>query len=278
MKNILIPTDFSDNSWNAVAYSLEFFKQHACNFYVLHVAKNIAVNEMGFDFSDQLTPITNTEGTYSDLKQFIASIKKLSKNDQHWFFPIQEELFLIDSIRRQVVEKKIDYIVMGTKGASGLKGVAVGSNTGDVITKVKCPILVIPEKAHFKSVNKIVLPTDFHISYTPAVITTLIEILDLQKASLEVLNIKKHEYQQLTDLQQENKEYIDAHLYPYTHSFHTQTNDKIEIALQCFVECHQINLIAMVAKNLNFFQRLLFEPLVEQISYHTEIPFLVLHE
>ena len=34
----------------------------------------------------------------------------------------------------------------------------------------------------------------------------------------------------------------------------------------------------MIAKNLNLFQRILFKPTIEEISYHTEIPFLVLHE
>jgi len=37
-------------------------------------------------------------------------------------------------------------------------------------------------------------------------------------------------------------------------------------------------MIIMIAKNLNLFQRILFRPTVEEISYHTDIPFLVLHE
>ncbi len=34
----------------------------------------------------------------------------------------------------------------------------------------------------------------------------------------------------------------------------------------------------MVAKNLNYFQQILFQSKVEEISYHTDVPFLVLHE
>ena len=37
MKNILIPTDFSKNSWNAIEYALKFFENSCCNFYLLHV-------------------------------------------------------------------------------------------------------------------------------------------------------------------------------------------------------------------------------------------------
>ena len=39
-----------------------------------------------------------------------------------------------------------------------------------------------------------------------------------------------------------------------------------------------IDFIAMVAKNINFYQRILFKPQVEKISYHINIPFLILHE
>ncbi|MFD2433355.1 hypothetical protein ACFSO9_07185 [Mesonia maritima] len=41
---------------------------------------------------------------------------------------------------------------------------------------------------------------------------------------------------------------------------------------------HDVQMIAMMAKNLNFFQHILFHPVAKKISYHKEIPFLVLHE
>ena len=37
MKNILLPTDFSENSWNAIEYTLNLFQKNICNFYLLHV-------------------------------------------------------------------------------------------------------------------------------------------------------------------------------------------------------------------------------------------------
>ena len=46
----------------------------------------------------------------------------------------------------------------GTKGATGLKEATIGSNTGDVITKVKCPLLAIPEDAEYTALKE----TAFH--------------------------------------------------------------------------------------------------------------------
>ena len=47
MKNILLPTDFSENSWNAIIYALHFFEKSICNFYLLHVNRlnNIITND-----------------------------------------------------------------------------------------------------------------------------------------------------------------------------------------------------------------------------------------
>ncbi len=39
MKKILLPTDFSENSTNAIHYAMAFFKDEACEFYVLNVQK-----------------------------------------------------------------------------------------------------------------------------------------------------------------------------------------------------------------------------------------------
>ncbi|WP_028376731.1 universal stress protein [Leeuwenhoekiella sp. MAR_2009_132] len=276
MKNILIPTDFSKNSRNAVLYALDFFRNQECNFYILHVTQTALTNEMGVDFTNELAPMLS-QGMPLDLELCVDEIKVLKRNKKHHFFPVYEQLFLLDAIREQVIQKKIDYIVMGTKGASGFKEVAVGSNTGDVITKVKCPILVVPENAKFEMISKIAFPTDFNMNFTTTVINTLLEILETQQASLAILNIKK-DNAQLTNRQLEHKEYLNAYLEDHTHHFHTLTQPKIEVALQQFINSESINLIAMVAKNLNFFQLLLFTPLVEQMSYHTDIPFLVLHE
>jgi nucleotide-binding universal stress UspA family protein len=62
------------------------------------------------------------------------------------------------------------------------------------------------------------------------------------------------------------------------HSFHKTINKKIEVGVQQFVESNKIDLIVMIAKNLNLFEQLFFNPAVKEISYHTKIPFLVLHE
>lgn len=280
MKNILIPTDFSENSWNAITYALDYFKGTSCNFYLLHVtliSNYMAVGEPPIYQTNEVLVKPIIEQAKTSLQNQLKKIKELTTNPNHHFYPITNYDFFINAVKTQIKEKNIDLIVMGTKGASGISEVIVGSNTGDLITKVKCPVLIVPENATFSIPKEIAFPTDYDISYQGAILNTIHEFASKYNSSIRVLHIAPKN-KELTSFQIENKGFLQEYFTDEKHSFHRITSNKIEAGVQCFVESRNINLIVMVAKNINLFQRILFKPTVEEISYHIEIPFLVLHE
>lgn len=278
MINVLIPTDFSENAWNAIRYGLQFFKAEPTNFYLLHIglserlgsSDDTVANGIIFDKK-------NTTGIKDKLIEIEKRIEDSFPNTNHRFYASQEHTFFIEGIKRSVADKKIDFILMGTKGASGLKEATIGSRTGEVITRVKCPTLVIPEKAEFVIPKEIVFPTDFNNYYKNRILLTLAEIMAINESTLRVFHVTRKE-RELSVSQQENKGFLEDFLDDKPHSFHFQAAQNIEDALSEFIAKNNINMIAMVAKNINFFQRLLFKPSIAKISYHTETPFLVLHE
>ncbi len=279
MNQILIPTDFSENSWNAIKYGLELFKKSKCTFHLLNVnpippysGAGTAIRAATENFEDYVL-----EDSKKELQKLQKRIEKLPLNTKHTFVTHAIHDYFVDAIKREAEQKKIDLIIMGTKGASGLKKATIGSNTGDVITKVKQPLLAVPEDAVFSSPKEIAFPTDYHISYDVKVLDKLIEMAKMTDATICILHISK-KGEELSSEQLEKKEFLHDYLIDVKHSFHSLTGTKLETAVQCFTESRDVDMIAMVAKNLNFFQRILFRPAVEEISYHTEVPFLVLHE
>ena len=279
MKNILIPTDFSENAWNALIYGLTYFNKTPCTFYILHVnpippysGAGSAVRAAAENFKD----IVLKESRES-LGNLMKKIEKLPLNTKHTFVTNAVYDYLIDAVKREAEEKKIDLIIMGTKGASGLKKATIGSNTGDVITKVKCPLLAVPENAEYRQPKEIAFPTDYETGYDAPVLDSLKELLLFNKACLRSLYVNK-KGKELTRSQQQNKKLLSQYLNDIEHSSHTLTHVDLETAVQCFIQSRDIDMITMVAKNLNFIQRIMFRPMVEKISYHTDIPFLVLHE
>ncbi|MAP55103.1 universal stress protein [Altibacter sp.] len=279
MKNILIPTDFSKNAQNAIRYALSFFEDTPANFFLLHVSlvEELNEEECFYKYSETVTDQKVIYDPSETLTAELRKVQKLTANTRHHFYAIHEYIHFVEAIRKHVDEKKIDYIVMGTKGASQLNASTIGSHTGEVITRVKCPVLVIPEQARYTPPKNILFPTDFNMYYKSRILKTLSEILRVKEAALRVLYVSKKVHE-LSSLQQKNRNFLQEHFENKPHHFYYITDLNIDNAIESFVAKNDTDMIAMVAKNLNFFQRILFRPTVEKISYHTKIPFLVLHE
>jgi len=275
MKHILIPTDFSVYSWNALQYAISFLKEIETTFYFLHVSPLLIDDE---DLIDNPSASQESENTIqNNLNNLIEKAQKIANKDKHTFEALHDHLLFVNSIRNQVKEKGIDMIIMGTKGIANQEDSTLGSYTEDVITRVKCNTLIIPNKTKFNTLKEVVFPTDFNILFKNNVLNTISDILNNYKSRLNVLNISKKE-KPLTSLQKINKECLEDSLNDEQLEFHFVSNKNIENALQLFIENREVDMIAIVAKNLNFSQRILFRPKVARISYHTEIPFLILHE
>jgi hypothetical protein len=215
-----------------------------------------------------------------NLEDTFARIKTISINPEHNFIALHEYGNLIDIIRKTVLDKKINLIVMGTKGASGIKETILGSNTGNVMTKVPCNLLVIPEKAVQCIPNEIAFPTDYNIFYSHSILEAISKILRITKAKLRVVNVSKPNVE-LNKAQNENMVYLQDYLqelYEKSHSFHNLKHDRSKSAIEQFVVGEEIDMVIMVAKNLNFLQQLMFDTTIKKISFQTSVPLLVLHE
>jgi nucleotide-binding universal stress UspA family protein len=279
MKNILIPTDFSENSWNAIEYAIQFFKKSACNFYLLHVNADGALktDDSYYVQYENVGVSTLNKPSKELLKEMVGRISEcFAKNTNHRFFTLSDSNNLIGSIREHVVKNNIDLIVMGTKGASGIKGLAIGGNTGNVITKVKCTTLVVPENAKYVSPKNVVLPTDFSIEYNPDTLQPLFEVLKQHQGKINVLNVSKHT-PILNEDQKQNKEFLRDYFMGQKHDFYFLAHKHIDCAVQQFVDFKDISLISVLAKNLNYLQRILFQPSIDKVNYYKNVPFLVLH-
>jgi len=277
MKTVLIPTDFSKNSWNAVEYAVSLFKDIPCNFYVLHVGR---IDQSGVEGNSFTMPTERLDAPVKEkLSELFKRIASITTNVQHNFIALQEYGNLVNSIRNTVAEKKVDLIVMGTKGASGVQQAVVGSNTGDVITKVHCNLLVIPEKANPIRPKEIAFPTDFNILYSHLILESISEMLHISGANLRVINVSKPTGR-LNRTQKQHKHYLEDYLeelFSDSHSFQTITDEKVKNAIEGFAARGNIDMVIMVAKNLNYLQQLLFDSTIEKLSFHTTVPLLVLH-
>lgn len=278
MQHVLIPTDFSKNAWNATTYALLFFKNQKVVFHFLHIQISRKIDEdHDLQNTEMSTKKNISEEIKHSMKKWIQQVHTCCPNAKHTFKKQIVQTSFTEGIRAYIKDHNIEFIVMGAKGASRAKEVSIGSRTGAVITRIKCPILVIPEAANFKKPLQIGFPTDFNMLKKDRVLETLLTIADTNKSSIKVLRVAQNN-KPLDDFQNKNRDHLKEILKDIPHSFHLIENKNLENTIQSFVTTMQIDLLAMVAKNLNFYQRILFKPQGRKISYHITTPFLILHE
>lgn len=279
MKAILVPTDFSENAWNALKYGMELYKGRPCTFHLLHVNPLISNKREKKPMlkTPQLVEEQILKKSRVQLQHLLNRIEELPKIKEHTFVTHTTYSFFIETIRAIIKEYQIEMVIMGTKGASGLKQISLGSNTAAVMTKVKCPLLAIPQDAIYRHPREIAFPTDYRMPYSQNVLDTLEEMVMNTKASLRVLYMSSKDIE-LEMEQQRNKDLLQDFFNSYELSFHHVDGNNLSTAVQYFTQSREIDMIAMVAKNLNFLQRILFKPRIEDISYHVKLPFLVMHE
>ena len=155
MKSILLPTDFSKNSFNAINYAAELFKNEVCEFYIINIQKASSF------VSDDLMTMTSSATIYHTLidiakksiSNVINELKETYNNDLHEFYSIVDYDNFVDGINQACVTRNIDLIIMGTKGASGAEKVLFGSNTARVMQRCNTPVLAIPDGCKFNGLN-----------------------------------------------------------------------------------------------------------------------------
>jgi universal stress protein A len=147
LKRILLPTDFSKHSQNALAYATAFAEKFGAQIILLHVVQDLAVFiPEAVSVSPPMAPPVEqfTAAARSSLQQ-VAVENKLER------FGVQVEVregtpfYEIIQVAR---EKNVDLIIMGTHGRGGLTHVLLGSVTEKVVRKAPCPVLTVRHPEH----------------------------------------------------------------------------------------------------------------------------------
>lgn len=281
MKQILILTDFSENSKNAMHYALKLFQDTTCHFNILYIntqgvdykekpiynfGTNILVEREPFDIDEKL----------KNIEQYLLSISGKSKN--HRFTTVHEEGYFLQSIQKYIQNKKVELIVMGTHGASELKEFFIGTRSGDVITNVECDVLVIPEHGKYKGFKEVVIPLDFNLGYSEGTLKTITNMITSEKTRLRLLYVTESRIPPNQNIEIKQKEMVRrlSEKVPNPVTFQRIIARKTEDGVQKFAESIDADLIIMISKDYGFLQKLFLDTTVEEVSFDTKIPLLSL--
>jgi nucleotide-binding universal stress UspA family protein len=277
-KSILLPTDFSDNSWNAIVYALHFFKTIACDFYLLNVydtSSSYLSNVSNRDDETEI-PHISKKSSLKNLQEFEIQMRAAEINPDYSFTKVSKPGELTDVIKKAVLYYDIDLVVLANKGLTASKEFMYGSNTIKVVNKMRlCPVLIIPEDFDFEIPNQIAFPSDFNRFYNYIEFKPLTDIASIHNSKIRILHINVEE--KLNDVQAYNMATLKSYLEGFEYSFHWMPDyTKKTKEINDFLEDLQIDMLAMVNYKHSFFEKIIKEPVIKKISFHPLVPFLVI--
>jgi len=276
MKRILLPTDFSINAYNAVSYAFNLFKNEACTFYLLHTyTPAVYQTEYVLHSPGQigLGDVYQTEAM-EQMEELKKQLEQEFSNSKHSILTHVAFNTLVDEILNSSEHEHADYIVMGTKGATGAKEVFLGTHAVHVINKSKIPVIVVPDTYEFEKPEKLLFPTDLEVPYPPEQMAPLVALAKSNGSSVEVLHISTG--YELTEEQKENKKQLKESLGDVNHFYHETSSQPIIEGISKFQMSKHMNMLAMIRNKHTFIERLFIEPVIQKIGYHISIPFMVI--
>ena len=274
MKNILLPTDFSGNSKNAIQYALKFFEGENCTFHILNSQK-----PTGYITADVLYGAPGTsiyEGILNDNKKALENMVQFgesnSEKENFTFIPKLDFDNIVDAINQAVALNNIELIVMGSNGATGAAEVLFGSNTLKVIRNVDCPVLIVPEDYTFENIEAVLLSLNYQNEVSKESVSLITEIVKKNGASLKILEIEEEDIQLAAQTNQPERSFTGLNLEQYSIK-----NIPASVAINAFEQLIPVQLHAMIVERKSFLDRFIFGSETSKISYGSPIPLLVLH-
>jgi nucleotide-binding universal stress UspA family protein len=162
MKKILVPTDFSKASINAVDVAYDIAKRSGSSITLLHVIEEAGTDSYSIVGQGHPTNQEETRFMIELIKKSKAQLEKLVTDKKYQDVSIEGELRIgnaFHGMRTIITEHKVDLVVMGTRGHTKIEEMVIGSNTERVVRQMRCPVLTVHNKPATLDFKNIVYAT-----------------------------------------------------------------------------------------------------------------------
>jgi nucleotide-binding universal stress UspA family protein len=270
MKNIqkiLVPTDFSEGAKTAARFAIQLGNQFGSqitlgHFYQIPRSTGSFVSIRKIVEADAQSDMEKLQNELSSEVANGASLEVLV-----------QESNTVNTIVGKAKRENYDLIVMGTKGASGLAGVILGSVAASVLERAETPLLTVPPHTTFDQLTKIALALDdkgIKEYNNFDLLHTLVSTFD---SKLNVVHV---------DTGSGDLELASRVHYLFKEVEHTYTcildSDDIDKSIQNFTRTQEADLLCMLRRKHSLLHRLFTSSHTKSEVTQADVPLLVLHE
>lgn len=271
MKRIGVPTDFSDCANAASNLALQVAKKSEAELVFLHLEIEPS--------NPQHVPVEPANIIDHEMGQAKYKLSQLVKNAASLGINAKSELILTkgqENIQDYIEPFGIDWLVMGSHGAKGIRERIIGSKTQHVVRNALVPSLVVKHEPSGSVFKNIVFASTFKEDATHAlrVVTEFCTIFDCA-LHLLFINMISHLVEEKVARQMMNDAMKEHGPIPFTSNI-TETNDK-EFGIDQFAKSINADIIAVAMERQSTLGRLLSPGLAELLINHSRLPVLIIN-
>lgn len=270
MKNILIATDFSENSTKAAKFALELAHklEHKSNtkIHFLHVYSLPIVNSempelIDYSFFDEIKT-----------KQLNHFVEKLNTINLTVVKKCLAGSSFISELEDYCNKEKIDLLTIGLTGSSLIDEILMGSNTLHLLTHSKIPVLAVPKNYVLKDTFKIGFAFDGNTIKNKNSLTFLTTFSKLFGDKFYAFHVSKTDnYNRIT---KELESYFDSNDF----NLKIELNENVDNGIVEHITNEKIEMLAVVPRKHSFFNRLFHLNHTKEFAKLGLIPVLTIPE
>ncbi len=265
MKRILLPTDFSDTSANAVHYAVAMTAQMPLHLELVHYYHSI--RQTGHFKS--LEPVLK-EDAKRDMQTLLAAITPMLHQDS----TVEANIYQGDASQRVAAYAKdsgADLIITGTSGSSAVEEIFLGSTTLAIIRQATVPVLAIPKDAGYRTPKRLVMAID-GVPMDAETVDPMVALAKVFGSDIYVFHADVEE------AAPECPDSVSVALGDASFSYHSTVAKKVVPAIHDFTQEVNADVLVMIRRRRNLWQKIFTQSRTKKEFFQTDIPILILHE
>jgi len=265
MKRILVPVDFSKEAENAAQVAVSIAKKCNGTVYFLHMLELPETTE--FMISNQIEPTFFMDMAKRRFETFLKLpfLKSVKVQTNILFYKA------FNGIQDEAKALNIDLIVMGSKGASGLAEVIIGSNTEKVVRNADVPVLVIKETPKNFVIKHLVFASDFAPTGRKS-FQKVIDFANFFEARIHLLYVNTiHNFETTEESSQHIHDFIKGFIF-YNYLITIYNANSVEKGILDFSKSIKADAIALNTSGRGGLSKLFNGSIAAEIANHAMLP------
>lgn len=270
MKKILLLTDFSEASRNALSFARLFFADTLADFHLLCAH---ATESDGFNSPKPVSEIACSTPT-DQLHAIVTGLRGEATNDWHTFRSSSQPGKAIDIIEQAINAEGYDFVVIGPQPDDDIIELFNNSATA-LVRQLKANVLLVPVNARPRLIRQVVLAADFANLKNSKLLGPVKELVTLKGAALILLII---DMPGDDAIQLEREAHIRQFLLPVEPTVARLKATSAKEGIDAYLNEHQVDLLVTIPQHESRTDALTGSRIIHSSAHTPPVPLLRLYD